>query len=157
MYTSAAGVEKWLQENPDKPFIECEYSHSMGNSTGGISLYTDLTRKDPRYQGGFIWDFCDQAIRRKDPFGHEYFAYGGDCKERPTDYDFSGDGITTAEHKPYAKMQEVKAVYQDITAVINKDTIQITNHALFTNTDAHDAEIVLKQEGMVLQRMPLRS
>ncbi len=157
MYTSAAGVEKWLQENPDKPFIECEYSHSMGNSTGGISLYTDLTRKDPRYQGGFIWDFCDQAIRRKDPFGHEYFAYGGDCKERPTDYDFSGDGITTAEHKPYAKMQEVKAAYQPLHIKVEKDSVTITNEMLFTNSDIYACRVSLLKEENVISSFELET
>lgn len=155
MYTPAAQCEQFLQKHPEKPMILCECSHSMGNSTGGLHKYIELAYRNPLFQGCFIWDLADQTIRRKNRFGQEYQAYGGDFLERPNDADFSADGLLTGEHKPYAKMQEVKAVYQDITAVINKDTIQITNHALFTNTDAYDAEIVLKQEGMVLQRMPL--
>ena len=115
MYPSAEAIEAFLQEHRDKPFICCEYTHAMGNSCGGMHRYTDLTLREPLYQGGFIWDFADQSLRKKDRYGEEYQAYGGDCGERPTDYDFSGNGIVDGTHRPYAgKMQEVKYNYQDI-------------------------------------------
>lgn len=138
MYTSAEGVEKFLKEHPEKPLILCEYSHSMGNSTGDMFTYTDLMRKEPRFQGGFIWDFVDQSLRRKNRYGEEYQAYGGDCGERPTDYDFSADGIMTSSHQPYAKMQEVKHLYQNIHAEVTRDVIRIMNDSLFTDTSAYD-------------------
>jgi beta-galactosidase len=152
MYTSPQGVRQWLKENPEKPFILCEYAHSMGNSTGNLFEYTDMAYTQARYQGGFIWDYVDQTIRAKNRYGQEYQAYGGDFHERPTDYEFSANGIMTAEHIPYAKMQEVKYCYQGITAAVSKDTITITNHNLFTSTDACEAVILLKKEGVTVDQ-----
>ena len=93
MYTSVENVKKFLAEHKEKPFIMCEYTHAMGNSCGAMHKYTDLTDTEPRYQGGFIWDYIDQSILKKDRYGQEFQAYGGDCGERPTDYNFSGNGI----------------------------------------------------------------
>ncbi len=120
MYTPVAGIEKFLKENPENPFISCEYMHAMGNSIGGLFKYTDLAKREPRYQGGFIWDFVDQAIRTTNVFGEEYLAYGGDLGERPHDGNFSGDGIIDADRKPYAKMQEVKFCYQNVDILIEE-------------------------------------
>src|SRR5699024_6141257 len=83
MYTSAADVEEFLQTNRDKPFILCEYAHAMGNSFGAVDKYVDLAHREPLYQGGFIWDFADQAIALTDRHGREFFGYGGDCGESP--------------------------------------------------------------------------
>ena len=88
MYTPAAEIEAFLQEHPEKPFICCEYTHAMGNSCGAMHKYTDLSDRNPLYQGGFIWDYVDQSLYKKDRFGREYQACGGDCRERPTDYNF---------------------------------------------------------------------
>ena len=93
MYTSVENIKKFLAEHKEKPFICCEYTHAMGNSCGAMHKYTDLTDTEPRYQGGFIWDYIDQSILKKDRYGQEFQAYGGDCGERPTDYNFSGNGI----------------------------------------------------------------
>ena len=93
MYTSVAGIEKFLAENPEKPFICCEYTHAMGNSCGAMHKYTELTDREPRYQGGFIWDYIDQSIYKKDRYGKWFLTYGGDFGDRPTDGDFSGNGI----------------------------------------------------------------
>ena len=75
---------KNLAEQKEKPFICCEYTHAMGNSCGAMHKYTDLTDIEPRYQGGFIWDYIDQSITKKDRYGKEFQAYGGDFFERPT-------------------------------------------------------------------------
>jgi beta-galactosidase len=88
MYTSVENIKKFLAEHKEKPFICCEYTHAMGNSCGAMHKYTDLTDTEPRYQGGFIWDYIDQSILKKDRYGQEFQAYGGDCGERPTDYNF---------------------------------------------------------------------
>ena len=93
MYTSVAGIEKFLAENPEKPFICCEYTHAMGNSCGAMHKYTELSDREPRYQGGFIWDYIDQSIYKKDRYGKWFLTYGGDFGDRPTDGDFSGNGI----------------------------------------------------------------
>lgn len=65
MYAKPQEVEEYLKQNSGRPYISCEYMHAMGNSLGGLSLYTDLEDKYEAYQGGFIWDYIDQAIETK--------------------------------------------------------------------------------------------
>lgn len=154
MYTKPDDVRKWIHEHPEKPFILCEYAHSMGNSTGNLYQYTDLAYEEERYQGGFIWDFVDQSLRKKNCFGEEYQAYGGDFDERPTDYAFSGDGLLTGEHQPYAKLHEVKYCYQGIQIEVARDMIRIRNHNLFTSTDAYEGKIVLVKNGKQIDQKP---
>ena len=150
MYPSVASIEEFLKENKEKPFICCEYTHAMGNSCGGMNLYTDLSDREPRYQGGFIWDYIDQSIYKKDRYGKEFLTYGGDFGDRPTDGDFSGNGIVYGgDRKPSPKMQEVKYNYQNISVSFEKDSksFVVKNKNLFTNTDAYDAFIYLLADG----------
>ncbi len=147
MYPSVANIEKFLKEHDDKPFICCEYTHAMANSCGGMFKYTDLTDREPRYQGGFIWDFVDQTIREKNRFGEDYQAYGGDHGERPCDYNFSGNGIVDGQRNPYAKMQDVKFNYQNIKVLVEKDSAKIVNLNLFTNTSEYDCVVILERDG----------
>ncbi|WP_295728788.1 glycoside hydrolase family 2 TIM barrel-domain containing protein [uncultured Limosilactobacillus sp.] len=112
MYLPPEDVEEYLKNHPDKPFMECEYMHSMGNSVGGMKTYVDLIKKYPTYCGGFIWDFIDQAIQVRDPLtGQLVMRYGGDFDDRHTDADFSGDGLMFANRVPKPAMQEVKYYY----------------------------------------------
>ena len=105
-------IEKFLKEHKEKPFICCEYTHAMGNSCGAMHKYTELSDREPRYQGGFIWDYIDQSIYKKDRYGKWFLTYGGDFGDRPTDGDFSGNGIAYGgKRKPSPKMQEVKYVW----------------------------------------------
>ena len=150
MYTSAAEVEKFLAEHDDKPFILCEYTHSMGNSNGGMHRYIELSERNPRYQGGFIWDFVDQAVRRKNRYGEEYLAYGGDCMERPTDYDFSGNGIIDATRHPYGKIQEIRYNYRTVKAEIAENQVRIINKNLFVPTSVYDCYVKVEREGRLL-------
>ena len=112
MYAKPYEVEEYLQNNPKKPYLLCEYMHCMGNSIGGLGTYVKLIDKYEMYQGGFIWDFIDQAILVKDEVtGKEAFRYGGDFDDRPTDYEFSGNGIVFADRKEKPAMQEVRYYY----------------------------------------------
>ena len=112
MYTPPALIEKWLEENKDKPFVLCEYMHDMGNSLGGMKSYMDLLEKYDRFQGGFIWDFIDQALWVEDEVtGRRVLRYGGDFDDRPSDYAFSGDGIVFADRTVKPAIQEVKYYY----------------------------------------------
>ena len=148
MYTTAAGIRQFLSEHRDKPFICCEYTHAMGNSCGGMHKYTDLTDTEPLYQGGFIWDYVDQSIYKKDRYGNEFQAYGGDFGERPTDYNFSGNGIVYGgDRAPSPKMQEVKYNYQNISAEVSADSVLIKNKNLFVNTDSFDCVVTLAKDG----------
>ena len=135
MYTSVENIKKFLAEHKEKPFICCEYTHAMGNSCGAMHKYTDLTDTEPRYQGGFIWDYIDQSILKKDRYGQEFQAYGGDCGERPTDYNFSGNGICYGgERDASPKMQEVKFNYQNISVAFEEHSFTVVNKNLFADT-----------------------
>ena len=158
MYTSVAGIEKFLAENPEKPFICCEYTHAMGNSCGAMHKYTELSDREPRYQGGFIWDYIDQSIYKKDRYGKWFLTYGGDFGDRPTDGDFSGNGICYGgERKASPKMQEVKFNYQNISVDFDSDYIfTVTNKNLFVNTSVFDAFAILLADGNEVYRTRLQ-
>ncbi len=146
MYTPASEIESFLKEHTDKPFILCEYAHAMGNSNGALYKYTDLEKKYPNYQGGFIWDYVDQALLCE---GKLY--YGGDYHERPSDYDFCGNGIMFADRTPTPKLQEVKYCYQFIDTLINEKVIHIQNNYLFTDLNEFDVVITLSRNGDVVE------
>mgnify|MGYP000050231325 FL=1 len=158
MYTSVAGIEKFLAENPEKPFICCEYTHAMGNSCGAMHKYTELSDREPRYQGGFIWDYIDQSIYKKDRYGKWFLTYGGDFGDRPTDGDFSGNGICYGgEREASPKMQEVKFNYQNISVDFDSDYIfTVTNKNLFVNTSVFDAFAILLADGEEVYRTRLQ-
>lgn len=158
MYTSVADIRNYLKEHRDKPFICCEYTHAMGNSCGGMELYTDLAEEEPLYQGGFIWDYIDQSLTKKDRYGKEFQAYGGDFGDRPTDFAFSGNGIVYGgDRKPSPKMQYVKYNYQNIRMAIDVEEgcFTVKNRYLFWNTDRFDCVVTLSGNGSVLEREKL--
>ena len=158
MYPSVDAIKKFLAEDDSKPFICCEYTHAMGNSCGAMHKYTDLTDTEPKYQGGFIWDYIDQSIYKKDRYEKEFQAYGGDFGERPTDYNFSGNGIAYGGNRDASpKMQEVKFNYQNITAQVSEDSVKVINKNLFVNTDTFDCEVTLAKNGHVLRTETLET
>lgn len=158
MYTPVSGIEKFLEEHPEKPFICCEYTHAMGNSCGAMHKYTELSDREPRYQGGFIWDYIDQSIYKKDRYGKWFLTYGGDFGDRPTDGDFSGNGICYGgEREASPKMQEVKFNYQNISVDFDSDYIfTVTNKNLFVNTSVFDAFAILLADGEEVYRTKLQ-
>ena len=112
MYATPVAVEEYLSNHPKKPYILCEFMHDMGNSLGGFGSYMALLDKYEMYQGGFIWDFIDQAIMVKDEVtGKDVLRYGGDFDDRPADYEFSGNGVVFADRKEKPAMQEVRYYY----------------------------------------------
>ncbi len=137
MYAHADEIEEYLKSNPKKPYISCEYMHAMGNSVGNMDEYTALERY-PQYQGGFIWDFIDQAIL--DSNGR--MCYGGDFGDRPSDYEFSGDGLLFADRTPSPKAQDVKQLYANVHMTVDASGITITNDNLFVSTA--DSTFVLR-------------
>ena len=158
MYPSVEVIKEFLAKDDSKPFICCEYTHAMGNSCGAMHKYTDLTDTEPKYQGGFIWDYIDQSIYKKDRYGKEFQAYGGDFGERPTDYNFSGNGIAYGgDREPSPKMQEVKFNYQNITAEVTADTVKVINKNLFVNTDIFDCKVRLAKNGKVIRTEALET
>ena len=159
MYTSVGNVKKFLAEHKEKPFIMCEYTHAMGNSCGAMHKYTDLTDTEPRYQGGFIWDYIDQSILKKDRYGKDFQACGGDFLERPTDYNFSGNGICYGgDRDPSPKMQEVKFNYQNISILFEKEgKFTVVNKNLFANTDRFRCVAVLQKNGVVVKKQEIET
>lgn len=150
MYTTVENVKKFLAENHEKPFIMCEYTHAMGQSCGGMKLYTDLAKSDPRYQGGFIWDYKDQAFLVQNQEGVEYYAYGGDFDDHPTEFNFSGNGITFADGSETSKMAEVKFNYQNFVIEPGRDSIKITNYSLFSNSEEYIFRVRLLLNGTIV-------
>lgn len=134
MYAKPAEIAAYLDEHTDKPFIVCEYMHAMGNSLGGMKKYTDLEDEYAHYQGGFIWDYIDQGILKKDEYGKDFIAYGGDFNDRPTDYNFCLNGIVYADRELTPKMHEVRYLYQDIKVKPDRNGVRIHNKRLFTDT-----------------------
>lgn len=158
MYTPVEKIKEFLAKDRSKPFICCEYTHAMGNSCGAMHKYTDLTDTDPLYQGGFIWDYIDQTIYKKDRYGQEFQAYGGDFGERPTDYNFSANGIVYGgDREPSPKMQEVKYNYQNITAKVSENRVTIINKNLFLNTNAFDCVVLVERNGKALRQIKMET
>ena len=112
MYEKPQAIIEYLENEPKKPFILCEYMHDMGNSIGGMKSYIDLLDRYEMYQGGFIWDYIDQAVYVQDHVtGKKVLRYGGDFDDRPSDYEFSGNGIVFADRTEKPAMQEVRYYY----------------------------------------------
>lgn len=157
MYATVADIEEYLENGDGKPFISCEYAHAMGNSCGAMHKYTELAdQENSQYQGGFIWDYVDQSIYKKDRYGKWFQAYGGDFGERPTDYNFSGNGIAYGgERKASPKMQEVKFNYQNIAVTVGTEGFEVWNKNLFTSTDQYACVAELLRDGVSVERREL--
>ncbi len=153
MYTPPERVEAFLKEHPEKPFIMCEYMHAMGNSLGGMERYIRLEETYPMYQGGFVWDYIDQqisAVSKKEK--KQYPAYGGDFGDRPTDYQFCGNGIVYGNRTVSPKAAEVKYWYQNlkITPKPEENAIEIENRNLFTGTKGYHFTLHVLKDGNVI-------
>lgn len=159
MYVPPNLVEQYAidaekSEQPVKPYILCEYSHSMGNSTGNLFKYTDLFDKYRILQGGFIWDWKDQALRTKTEDGIEFLAYGGDFGESPHDGNFSGDGIIFADGEISPKIYEVKKCYQNVDFYdidLTKGLVHVRNKFLFTNLNEFTFKWILTENGVEIE------
>ncbi|GIO11865.1 beta-galactosidase [Cohnella xylanilytica] len=154
MYTKPQDIEayaKSAQQKPRKPFILCEYSHAMGNSCGGLHKYTELFDRYPILQGGFIWDWIDQAIRVKAADGSSHLAYGGDFGESPHDGNFCGNGLIFADRTVSPKLLEAKACYRSIDFAaedLAKGVFSLRNKFLFSNLDEFDFAWELTANGV---------
>lgn len=147
MYAKPQEIIEYLESKPKKPYISCEYMHAMGNSLGGMCLYTDLESKYDQYQGGFIWDYIDQSILKHNEFGQDVLTYGGDWGDRATDYEFCGDGIVFADRRPSPKAQEVKQLYANVKLSVTPNSVAIDNQNLFVDTSDSYFKAVLKRDG----------
>ena len=140
MYSSPNKMEEYIlaNPNPDRPYIQCEYAHAMGNSMGNFKDYWDVIRKYPNFQGGFIWDMIDQAVYKTQPDGTVVFAYGGDFgpKDVPSDNNFLNNGVFSPDRKPNPHAFEMRNVYQNIlTSWENQETATIKVYNEFSFKD----------------------
>lgn len=154
MYYDYGGCESYAQNNNPRPLIQCEYAHAMGNSMGGFKEYWDLVRKYPKYQGGFIWDFADQAIRATNKAGKTIYAYGGDFGRYPaSDHNFNNNGIVNPERDPNPHANEVRYYYQSIW-VTPKDLanglVEVYNENFFKSIDDVELLWTVEEEGKVV-------
>ena len=154
MYYSYESCENYSKGNIDKPLIQCEYAHAMGNSQGGFKEYWDMVRKYPKYQGGFIWDFVDQGLRVKNKQGKTIYAYGGDFGRYPTsDHNFNCNGIINPDRKPNPHANEVRYYYQNIWATakdLKAGEVEVYNENFFKSLDDVELQWTLESEGKVL-------
>lgn len=155
MYYSPKGCEHYLRSKDPRPLIQCEYAHAMGNSLGGFKEYWQLIRREPQYQGGFIWDFVDQAIRRTNRQGQEIFAYGGDYGRYPaTDHNFNCNGFIAPDRKPHPSAAEVKYFHQDLWTAFDADsrTLTVKSERVFAPIDNVELLWELREDGEIAQQ-----
>ena len=137
MYARPWDCENYVKNNPKKPFFLCEYTHAMGNSNGGVQTYWDLAKKYPSFQGGFIWDFMDQALWKTDEKG-KWLAYGGDFGDKPNHDNFNCNGWFDALRNPHPGAFEVKHAYQSIHCDafdFATGKVKVSNAFMFTPLD----------------------
>ncbi len=115
MYPPIDILESWATtSDDDRPFIMCEYSHAMGNSNGSLADYWAVIERHHGLQGGFIWDWVDQALVAKNGRGEEYWAYGGDFGDSPSDLDFVCNGLVFADRRPKPVLAECAKLFQPL-------------------------------------------
>ena len=156
MYLGYDRCEEYSKdEQYQKPLIQCEYAHAMGNSEGGFKEYWDIIRKYPKYQGGFIWDFVDQSVRWTGKNGKMIYAYGGDFNRfDASDLNFCDNGLISPDRVPNPHMYEVGYFYQNIwtnPADIKNGEISIFNEYFFRNLSAYYLEWQLLKNGKIMR------
>ncbi len=156
MYSSLETMEKWAKNDDKRPMIMCEYAHAMGNSQGGFKEYWDMIRKYPKLQGGFIWDYVDQAFRGYTEKGDMIYTYGGDYgKYHGSDNNFNCNGLISPDRVPNPHMYEVRKVYQSVWTTpvdLEKGMVKVYNENFFTDLSDCYLEWQLLCEGAVVQQ-----
>jgi beta-galactosidase len=155
MYMRIEGMERYAQSNPDRPLIQCEYAHAMGNSVGNLQDYWDVIEKYPALQGGFIWDWVDQGLLTTNDLGEEFWAYGGDFgpEDVPSDGNFCLNGLVNPDRGVKPPLLEVKKVYQHIgfkPANLANGEILIENKYAFLALDEFDFSWEVTGDGKVV-------
>ncbi len=155
MYSGYDRCEKYAKGDIDKPLIQCEYAHAMGNSQGGFKEYWDLIRKYPKYQGGFIWDFVDQSLRRYTKDGKEFYAYGGDFNAYDaSDQNFCDNGLISPDRVFNPHADEVAYYYQNIwvnPVDLKKGIVSVYNENFFRDLGDYYAQWELQVNGEAIK------
>lgn len=157
MYPSMEYMKEYAnRKDVKRPFIMCEYSHAMGNSSGNFQEYWDIIHSSANMQGGFIWDWVDQGFEMTDEVSRKYWAYGGDMGSQnyTNDENFCHNGLVWPDRKPHPGAFEVKKVYQDIlfkAVDLNKGIIEIENGFGYTNLNNYLFKYEVLENGVVIK------
>jgi len=155
MYSRIDSIIKYAREKQDRPLILCEYAHAMGNAVGNLQEYWDAIEEYTHLQGGSIWDWVDQGLRKTTEDGREYWAYGGDFGDDPNDGNFCINGLVFPDREIPPKLWEVKRVYQSVDVEeedLSQGKIRIKNKYFFTNLNEFEADWTLYEDGKAIQR-----
>ena len=156
MYYGYDNCEKYAKNNPDKPLIQCEYAHAMGNSEGGFKEYWEIIRRNPNYQGGFIWDFVDQSPHHKTSAGIDIPGYAGDFNKYDSreDQNFVNNGLIGPDRRLNPHAYEVGYFYQSVWVTpvdLQKGIVSVYNENFFRSLDNYQLEWKLLADGQVLE------
>ncbi|HET8855755.1 MAG TPA: glycoside hydrolase family 2 TIM barrel-domain containing protein [Salinimicrobium sp.] len=157
MYPSIENMKKYAAADKERPYIMCEYSHAMGNSSGNFQEYWDIINSSKHMQGGFIWDWVDQGLKTQDENGNVYWAYGGDLGgyELQNDENFCANGLVSANRTLHPGLAEVKKVYQNINFELEdaeEGIIKLKNLFEITNLDEYEFEWRLLKNGYEIDK-----
>lgn len=134
MYPSLEEIRRYFdEEKGQKPYVLCEYTHAMGNGPGDAEDYQELIRRYDGLCGGFVWEWCDHAVRLgRGPDGRERLAYGGDFGEFPHDGNFCVDGLVSPMREPHPGLLELKNVLRPVRARYEGGEVLLENQLDFT-------------------------
>jgi beta-galactosidase len=156
MYPGIGSMKAYAASDKKRPYIMCEYSHAMGNSNGNFQEYWDVIMSNKKMQGGFIWDWVDQGMKRTTPDGRTYWAYGGDLGgyALQNDENFCTNGLVASDRSAHPGLNEVKKVYQNIlfkAKDVAKGSITVINLFDFTNLDQYNFKWQLMRNGEMVK------
>ena len=157
MYATIDASIAYAENNPKRPFIQCEYAHAMGNSVGNLQDYWDAIEKYDVLQGGFIWDWVDQGLKTKNEDGVEFYAFGGDLggQDLQNDNNFCLNGIVNPDRSAHPSLYEVKKVYQYVkfdSENPKSGKITLTNKYDFTNLSEYNFSWRLMENGIQIAK-----
>ena len=159
MYPSIDELDHWAKTyDGDKPLIMCEYSHAMGNSNGSLKDYWDLIESRPGLQGGFIWDWVDQAYLEHDANGREYYGFGGDYGDEPNDANFCCNGVVWPDRTPHPGIWEHHRIAQPLRARLVQRAplrMEISNRSSFVDSDRYAVRMLVLVDGAVVDEQRL--
>ena len=162
MYRTPEVLEEFaLDKTNDRPIIQCEYAHAMGNSLGNFTEYWDLMRKYPNLQGGCIWDWVDQGLAETDANGVKYWTFGGDYgpKGTPSAGDFCINGLIYPDRTVKPHTEEMRKVYQNIwfkNLDAAAETVEIYNENFFIDLSQYELEYEIKTNGKLRKKGKLK-
>lgn len=160
MYARSWEMEEYAKKHSDRPLIQCEYAHAMGNSVGDFQDYWNVIDRYPILQGGFIWDWVDQGIAQYTKDEKKYWAYGGDFgpADVKSDNNFCSNGIISPDRRPHSAYYEVRKVYQNIkfkAVDLNRGLIEIKNNFVFTSLDKFNFSYTIEENGKEIKSQSL--